>query len=119
MVLPVLVTVDAPKTAKLLDLTVDPGRPDPGFSVIDDDVVVIRFVSIVTAPFSASNLPSTDAPVVAVIDASAIIVPLKLVPVPRVAELPTCQKTFEARAPLARTTLLLVAVTSVLPILKM
>jgi len=101
---------------------VDPGRPDVGLSVIDVDVVMMWFVSNVTAPVSAINLPSIDAPVVAVIDARAIIVPLKTEYVPRVAELPTCQKTFEDDAPLVRTILLApgpAAVVSVLPILKM
>jgi hypothetical protein len=39
--------------------------------------------------------------------------------VPRVAELPTCQKTLAGWAPLMRTTLLLVAVVSALAIWKM
>jgi hypothetical protein len=39
--------------------------------------------------------------------------------VPRVAELPTCQKTLAGRAPLMRATLLPVAVVSALPIWKM
>jgi hypothetical protein len=48
------------------------------------------------------------------------MVPLKVVLVPRVAELPTCQKTLAAWAPPMRFTLLLVAaVISVLPIWKM
>jgi hypothetical protein len=50
----------------------------------------------------------------------ARMVPLKVVPIPRVAELPTCQKTLEACAPPMRFTLLLLAaVISVLPIWKM
>src|SRR4029077_748452 len=80
--------------------------PDVGFSVIAADVNVTWFVSSVTAPLSATSLPSTDAPVVAVIDDEAIIVPSKTELVPSVAELPTCQNTFDAVAPLAKTTLL-------------
>ena len=53
-----------------------------------------------------------------VIDACAIIVPWNEVPVPRVAELPTCQNTLSAVAPPVRTILLLAAVVSVLPIWK-
>ena len=48
-------------------------------------------LSSVTAPLRASILPSTVAPVFSVIEVSARIVPAKLVVVPSVAELPTCQ----------------------------
>jgi hypothetical protein len=47
---------------------------------------------------------------------SARIFPMKAEPVPRVAELPTCQKTFAASAPFMAATTLLLAVVSVLPI---
>ena len=53
--------------------------------------LVIVFVSSVTAPFLASTRPSTVAPVVTVMLVRARMVPRKLDPVPRVAELPTCQ----------------------------
>ena len=66
-------------------------------------------VSKVPPPVRANALPSRVAPVVAVTDASAIMVPVKVVFVPRVAELPTCQVTFWAWAPLIRMTLLLPA----------
>ena len=59
---------------------------------------VIVFVSRVTAPFSANSLPFTVALVVAVMESLAMTVPTKLVPVPRVAELPTRQKTLHAFA---------------------
>jgi hypothetical protein len=49
-------------------------------------------VSNVTAPFRASALPFSVAPVVTVMDVSARMLPLKVEAVPRVAELPTCQK---------------------------
>src|ERR1035437_9664841 len=48
-------------------------------------------VSNVTAPLRANSLPLTLAPVVTVMLVSARILPAKFVPVPRVAELPTCQ----------------------------
>lgn len=52
-------------------------------------------------------------------DASARILPIKFVAVPRVAELPTCQKTLQAFAPLIKTTEEAVAVVMVEPIWKM
>jgi len=52
-------------------------------------------LSSVTAPFLASNRPSTVAPVVAAIDVRARMFPLNVELVPSVAELPTCQKTLQ------------------------
>src|ERR1035437_2793927 len=46
----------------------------------------------------ASALPLRVAPVSKVMDCMAIIVPLKATVVPKVAELPTCQKILEAEA---------------------
>lgn len=43
----------------------------------------------VTAPVSAINAPDVEAPVFAVIESSAKIIPIKAVPDPKVAELPT------------------------------
>ncbi|CCH17135.1 Protein of unknown function [Micromonospora lupini str. Lupac 08] len=54
-----------------------------------------------------------------VIAAWAMMVPTKVVLVPIVAELPTCQNTLQADAPLIRTTLLLDAVVSDESIWKM
>jgi hypothetical protein len=65
---------------------------------------VIVFVSRVTAPFRARTRPSTVAPVVSVMLVRAMTVPRKAEPVPRVAELPTCQNTLHAWAPLIRAT---------------
>src|ERR1051326_1967087 len=59
--------------------------------------------SSVTAPVCVNNLPSTTAPVFAEIDIAARMFPLKIEFVPRVAELPTCQKILAALAPPART----------------
>jgi len=52
--------------------------------------------SIVTAPFRARARPETLALVVIVMLVSARIFPMKLVLVPIVAELPTCQKTLQS-----------------------
>jgi hypothetical protein len=80
---------------------------------------LIALVSSDTAPFCARSLPVTSAPVVSVIDAKARMLPLKSEFVPSVAELPTCQKTLQAWAPLMKLTLLPGAVVKVLAILKM
>jgi len=81
--------------------------------------LVTLLVSSVTAAVRASARPSTVVPVSSVMDASAIIVPLNTVPVPKVAELPTCQKTLHALAPSIRIIELADAVVSVEPIWKM
>ena len=73
----------------------------------------------VTAPLRARSLPSTTTPLFTEIEVSARMLPLKAVRVPSVAELPTCQKTLHAWAPLMRLTLLSVAVVSVDAIWKM
>jgi hypothetical protein len=66
------------------------------------DGSVKMFVSRVTAPLRASRRPSMRAFVVAVIEVRASTVPTKVELVPSVAELPTCQKTRHAFAPLIR-----------------
>jgi hypothetical protein len=76
-------------------------------------------VSNVTAPFCANALPCRFTPVVIVIDVNARMFPLNVEYVPRVAELPTCQKMLQAEAPLARITWLPLPVVSVDPIWKM
>ena len=73
----------------------------------------------VTAPVRASALPFSVAPVSSETDACAIMVPAKIVVVPSVAELPTCQNTLHADPPLITATDEALAVVSVLPILKM
>lgn len=60
-----------------------------------------------------------DAPVLRVIEVSARMFPAKSVSVPRVAELPTCQKTRQGCAPLVTSTVALLAVVRVLPTWKM
>jgi len=75
--------------------------------------VVIVLVSSVTAPFRARRRPVTFAPVVAVIEVSAITVPTIVEVVPRVAEEPICQNTLHALAALSKNTTLAPAVVRV------
>ena len=76
----------------------------------------MTFPAIVIPPVLASALPLSVAPVLNVIDSLAITVPLKTEVVPKVAELPTCQKIFEANAPPLKITLRPEVVVSVLAI---
>src|ERR1043166_7745458 len=75
--------------------------------------------SRVTAAVRANSRPSTAAPVVTVMEAKARMFPLNTEPVPRVAELPTCQKTFAALAPPLKITWRPTVVVRVEPIWKM
>ena len=61
--------------------------------------------AIITAPVLANALPSSVAPVSKVMDCIVKIVPLKTEVVPKVVELPTCQKILDAKAPPLRITL--------------
>src|ERR1700674_5195871 len=71
----------------------------------------------VTAPFLAKALPQPMlAPLFRVMLESARIFPSNAVVVPRVAELPTCQNTFESVKLLLKITDELLAVVRVLPI---
>jgi hypothetical protein len=79
---------------------------------------VKTLLSKVTAPLRASALPSTVEPVSTVMDSDAMMFPLKLEPVPNVAELPTCQNTWQGCASLIMLMRLLEAVVKVLPIWK-
>ena len=74
---------------------------------------VIVSSSRVTAPLRASARPAMVSPVFTEIDVRARMLPAKAEFVPRVAELPTCQNTLQAWAPLVRMTLLAESVTSV------
>jgi hypothetical protein len=67
---------------------------------------VIVSVSRLTCPLRASTRPAMVSPVVTEIDVRARTVPMKEEWVPRVAELPTCQNTLQAWAPLMRRMLL-------------
>jgi hypothetical protein len=78
----------------------------------------IRLVSSVTAPFIASARPSIVTPVVAVMEATARMLPLKSEFVPSVAELPISQKTLQGSAALMNAMVLDDAVVSVEPTWK-
>src|SRR6185436_15976049 len=66
--------------------------------------IVIVLESKATAAVRANSLPSTVAPVVTVMEARARMFPFMTEVVPRVAELPTCQKMLAALAPPLRIT---------------
>jgi hypothetical protein len=89
------------------------GKVVVGAGVAAQPVRSMSVVSSVTAPLRASSRPSTSTPVFAVIEVSAMTVPTNVVPVPRVAELPTCQNTLHASAPLISATVLFDPVISV------
>ena len=91
-----------------------PGDP----IVVGGPGLPIVLVSNVTAPVRAKALPFNAAPVVRVTEAWAMMVPLKMEFVPRVAELPTCQKMLAACAPFWRITWLPLNVVSALAIWK-
>ena len=55
-----------------------------------DELLMVSWI-IVTAPLRASARPSRVTPLLSEIEVSAMMVPLKLVVVPSVAELPTFQ----------------------------
>src|SRR5579863_2064537 len=96
--------------------------PPSVVTVVPDGVVHVGTVKVslmsVTAPTLASARPFTVTALSNEIDWLAMIVPTKLVVVPRVADEPTCQKTLQACAPLIRLTVLLVAVVSWVPTWK-
>ena len=130
----VLVPGDVVVGEELGNVVVEVVDVEPATSVVDVldvldvvDVVVVGgggvrqvdrltvLSSSVTAPLMAWSRPFTTAPVLSVIEAEARIVPMKLVDVPSVAELPTSQKTLQAWAPFSRTTEADDAVVSVEP----
>src|SRR6202158_4170408 len=97
--------------------TVDVPPPPPPLVLLQPPPMVL--LSNVTAPFRAKALPQPMvAAVFRVMLVSARIFPWNEVVVPRVAELPTCQNTFESVKLLLKTTKELLAVVSVLPIWK-
>src|SRR6185436_18129216 len=101
-----LVTVEAARTAYV---PADPRAtgPDPATAnaVVPAGIATpMTLESSVTAAVRANSRPSVIAPVVTVMEAMARMLPLNTEPVPRVAELPTCQKTFAAWAPPLRIT---------------
>ncbi len=80
---------------------------------------VIVLVSRLTWPLRASTRPDTVVPVCTEIEVSARTEPTNVVLVPSVAELPTCQNTLHALAPLISLTVLFDAVIKVDPAWKM
>ena len=94
----------------------EPSSPGEEVGSSSQSGVVKVVLSRVTAPLRASARPSTVVPVPVLIDVSARIVPTKVVPVPRVAELPTYQNTWQLWAPLTREIALPEAVVSAEPI---
>src|ERR1700744_5186147 len=67
------------------------GVPTGVVAVVEQGVLVITLSSSVTAPLRASALPFRLAVVFSEIDVSAMMFPTNALPVPIVAELPTCQ----------------------------
>ena len=96
-----------------------PPRPDitvaPGASGSASTTQVRAPVARSNDRCQAAARPSSVAPVLRVMSVFARMVPMKAEFTPRVAELPTCQKTFPACAPLMSTIELLEAVISVDP----
>lgn len=80
---------------------------------------VMTLLSRLTCPLRASTRPFTVVPVCTEMEVNAMMVPTKVVLVPRVAELPTCQNTLHGEAPLIRATVLPDAVINVDPAWKM
>jgi hypothetical protein len=64
--------------------------------------VIVSWIRV-TSALRARSRPAIFTPSPTVMDVKAMIVPTKLEPDPRVAELVTCQKTLHAWAPLAST----------------
>ena len=113
-----MVALDAWGAADVdVDVDVDVDAVDVEVEVADGvvhDGVVMVSASSVTAPLRAKTRPTIVVPVSTVMLCIANTEPWKLDPLPRVAELPTCQKTLHACVPLIRLTWLADAVVSVL-----
>jgi len=101
-----------------VEKVVEVGAPGQGGFPAEQGGTVMALSSKVTAPLRARALPVSEAAVLRVIEVSATIFPMNLVLVPKVAELPTCQKTLPATAPPSKTTAESDAVVKVDPILK-
>ena len=86
---------------------------------MSQDGALMVLLSRVTAAVEASRRPVTVAPVCAVTEARASTVPTKVELVPRVAELPTCQKTLQEACGVVNLTTLREPVIRVLEAWKM
>src|SRR5436309_4036912 len=111
-----------PAAAKKSMSMISPTEPNAGIGGAPAHAEMFTvLVSRVTAPLRASALPVKPAPVVIVMVVRAMMFPENVLPVPSVAELPTCQKRFGGQVVppvLVRTTDDALAVVSVLPILN-
>jgi hypothetical protein len=107
-------TSPARMVAGAKDLPSVGGMGVPG--VVPQTDMATELESSVTAPFRARTLPETLAPLFRVMLVSAMIFPMNDVDVPRVAELPTCQKTLHGWPPLVSSTDEPAAVVRVLPV---
>jgi hypothetical protein len=96
----------------LVLVLVGDGLGDGGGRVAQLGLLIVSS-SRVTAPLRASARPVMVAACCTVIEVRARMVPTKTEDVLMVAELPTCQKTLQAEAPLTRTTELPTSVMSV------
>jgi hypothetical protein len=115
--LKVIVSVEVPPAVIVAGLKALLSVGGTGLPVVPPHAVMSTvLVSSVTEPFCARSLPWTVAPVMRVMLVSAKTFPTKLVVVPSVAELPTCQKTLQGLAPLISTTDDPLAVVRALPI---
>ena len=109
------------------NVVVEPGNVvvEPGNEVVVEGGVRSQVgwrkvsVSRVTAALRARARPWTVTPAETVMELRARMLPVKSEFVPSVAELPTCQKTLQACAPLMRVMVLLEAVMSVESVWKM
>jgi hypothetical protein len=117
----VWVGVGAMVVGVVVGVVVDVGEVAVGAGVgggVQKGAMIVSW-SRVTAPLRASARPAMVSPVSTVMDCRARMVPWKMECVPSVAELPTCQKTWQASAPLVSRMWLAESVTSVEPIWKM
>ncbi len=96
----------------------DERRRRPSASGVLQAGATMKALSMVTAPWRARARPSRVVPVFRVMEVRAMMVPSKAELVPRVAELPTCQKMLQGSAPLMREIELPGAVTRVEPAWK-
>jgi len=114
----VIVVVDGLVMVVVIVVTVVVGITVVVVTTVPQVEKLMWLASRVTAPFLASVLPVIVVPVVTVMLVRARMFPLNFVFVPRVAELPICQKTLQGLPPLVMTTDDALAVVSVLPIWK-
>src|SRR5512141_191326 len=109
MVTPTARMIGIPRDARTLlgeavtrvEARVGPVMRAAGATVEHVELVMVSSIRV-TSPLRASARPSSVTPVAIVIEVRARIVPTKVEPEPRVAELVTCQKTLQAWPPLTK-----------------